>query len=83
MVSYYGQYDEGSEIPQDEESQEQQPTLEMGEEGYNYSESDRTAERQRFVPAMTLPEAPTEALRLLMTAEPTRSGRSACGGGSG
>ena len=41
VVSYYGQYDDGSEVPQDDESQEQQPTLEIGEEGYNYSESDR------------------------------------------
>ena len=41
VVSYYGQYDDGSELPQDDESQEQQPTLEMGEEGYNYSESDK------------------------------------------
>ena len=38
VVSYYGQYDEASEVQQDSESQEQQPTLEMGEEGYNYSE---------------------------------------------
>jgi transcription termination/antitermination protein NusA len=35
VVSYYGQYDEASEVQQDSESQEQQPTLEMGEEGYN------------------------------------------------
>ena len=40
VVSYYGQYDEGQEIPPDGEAQEQQPTLEMGEEGYNYSESE-------------------------------------------
>ncbi|HYP09295.1 MAG TPA: transcription termination factor NusA [Bryobacteraceae bacterium] len=40
VVAYYGQYDEGQEIPPDGEAQEQQPTLEMGEEGYNYSESE-------------------------------------------
>ena len=39
VVSYYGQYDEASEVQQDSESQEQQPNLEMGEEGYNYGES--------------------------------------------
>jgi len=44
VVSYYGQYDDGSEVPQDDESQQQQPTLEIGQEGYNYSESDNTAE---------------------------------------
>ena len=44
MVSYYGQYDEAAEVQQDGESQEQQPTLEMGEEGYNYSESEDEAE---------------------------------------
>jgi hypothetical protein len=37
-VSYYGQYEEASEVPQDNESQEQVPTLEIGEEGYNNSE---------------------------------------------
>ena len=41
VVSYYGQYDEASEVQQDSESQEQQPNLEMGEEGYNYGESVR------------------------------------------
>jgi N utilization substance protein A len=40
VVSYYGQYDEGQELPPDGEAQEQQPTLELGEEGYNYSESE-------------------------------------------
>ena len=40
VVSYYGQYDEATDVPQDGESQEQEPTLEMGETGYNYSESE-------------------------------------------
>ncbi|HYI97877.1 MAG TPA: transcription termination factor NusA [Bryobacteraceae bacterium] len=44
VVGYYGQYDDAAEVPQDDESQEQQPTLEIGEEGYNYSESAETAE---------------------------------------
>src|SRR5688572_21211615 len=44
VVSYYGQYDDAAEVPQDAESQEQQPTLEIGEEGYNYNESSEDAE---------------------------------------
>jgi hypothetical protein len=44
VVSYYGQYDDGSEIPQDGEALEQQPVLEMGEEGYNYDETEELAE---------------------------------------
>jgi N utilization substance protein A len=39
VVAYYGQYDESQEIPPDGEAQEQQPTLELGEEGYNYNEA--------------------------------------------
>jgi N utilization substance protein A len=38
VVSYYGQYDDAAEVVQDEASQEQQPTLEIGEEGYNGNE---------------------------------------------
>jgi hypothetical protein len=40
VVAYYGQYEEATDaVPQGEEPQEQ-PTLEMGEAGYNYSESE-------------------------------------------
>jgi len=45
VVSYYGQYDDAAEVPQDAESQEQQPTLEIGEEGYNYNESSEDPEK--------------------------------------
>jgi transcription termination/antitermination protein NusA len=55
VVSYYGQYDEASEIQQDSESQEQQPTLEMGEEGYNYRESENGAETVALPEQQDLP----------------------------
>ena len=65
VVSYYGQYDDGSELPQDEESQEQQPTLEIGEgeEGYNYRESDSTEAAEALPTGDDSPEvADAEAL---------------------
>ena len=60
VVSYYGQYDDGSELPQDDESQEQQPTLEIGEEGYNLSESDNPEEAEAL-PAGDHPASSPEA----------------------
>ena len=44
VVSYYGQYEDAAEVPQDDESQEQQPTLEVGEPSYNSSQSDDIVE---------------------------------------
>jgi N utilization substance protein A len=40
VVSYYGQYEEAVEVPQDSESQQQDPTLEMGEEPSVVQEAD-------------------------------------------
>ena len=63
VVSYYGQYDEASEVQQDSESQEQQPTLEMGEEGYNIRSPPLKREQQCFRSRRTPPSAPITKIR--------------------
>jgi N utilization substance protein A len=64
VVTYYGQYDESQEIPPDGEAQEQQPTLEMGEEGYNYSES------EEGTPIAVAPAETKPSPRLEVTEDP-------------
>lgn len=48
VIAYYGQYDQATEVPQDSESQQQEPTLEVGSEAFASPDEEGSSRDEAF-----------------------------------